>query len=59
MGVFPGPFLRPMEPSIAKVLERVTGPQPTVARALPATEGGASAPDARVATADKRAASNE
>src|SRR5688572_15034242 len=25
MGVFPGPFLRPMEPAVARVIERVTG----------------------------------
>jgi NADH-quinone oxidoreductase subunit M len=29
MGVFPGIFLRPMEPSVAKVIERVTGAQPS------------------------------
>ena len=28
MGVVPGVFLRPMEPSVARVIERVTGAQP-------------------------------
>jgi NADH-quinone oxidoreductase subunit M len=28
MGVFPGIFLRPMEPAVVKVIERVTGSQP-------------------------------
>jgi hypothetical protein len=28
MGVVPGFFLRPMEPSIARTIERVTGSQP-------------------------------
>jgi NADH-quinone oxidoreductase subunit M len=29
MGVMPGLFLRPMEPAVARVIERVTGSQPT------------------------------
>jgi NADH-quinone oxidoreductase subunit M len=29
MGVMPGMFLRPMEPAVARVIERVTGAQPT------------------------------
>jgi NADH-quinone oxidoreductase subunit M len=36
MGVFPGIFLRPMEPSVAKVIERVTGAQPSRVDAGPA-----------------------
>jgi len=28
MGVFPGVFLKPMEPSVSRVIERVNGPQP-------------------------------
>ena len=28
MGVFPGIFLRPMEPSVNRIIERVTGSQP-------------------------------
>jgi NADH-quinone oxidoreductase subunit M len=29
MGVFPGVFMRPMEPAVVQVIERVTGQQPT------------------------------
>jgi hypothetical protein len=32
MGVLPGIFLRPMEPSVALVIERVTGGQPSRVR---------------------------
>jgi NADH-quinone oxidoreductase subunit M len=36
MGVLPGIFLRPMEPSISRVIERVTGKQPARVRLEPA-----------------------
>jgi hypothetical protein len=32
MGILPGIFLRPMEPSVARVIERVTGAQPARVR---------------------------
>jgi NADH-quinone oxidoreductase subunit M len=38
MGMFPGVFLRPMEPSVAQVIERVTGGQPQRVRFLPGNE---------------------
>jgi NADH-quinone oxidoreductase subunit M len=42
MGVFPGPFLRPMEPAVAQVIERVTGAQPVRAeRRTPGIPGAA------------------
>jgi NADH-quinone oxidoreductase subunit M len=31
MGILPGPFLRPMEPAVTRVVERVMGRQPVVA----------------------------
>jgi NADH-quinone oxidoreductase subunit M len=48
MGVFPGPFLRPMEPAVARVIERVTGIAPSSAKAseLPSPEPRASEPRA-------------
>jgi len=36
MGVYPNPFLRPMEPAVNRVIERVTGRQPAQAQASPA-----------------------
>ncbi len=35
MGVLPAPFLRPMEPAVARIIERVTGAQPVRAEVLP------------------------
>jgi NADH-quinone oxidoreductase subunit M len=40
MGVMPGLFLRPMEPAVAKVIERVTGSQPTRVSIEQPAEGG-------------------
>jgi NADH-quinone oxidoreductase subunit M len=43
MGVYPNLFLRPMEPSVARVIERVHGSQPVQVQAapeLPARAGG-------------------
>ena len=37
MGVLPNIFLRPMEPSVKLVIERVTGRQPVRANMSPAT----------------------
>ena len=37
MGVLPGIFLRPMEPAVNKLIERVTGSQPARVRSTPAT----------------------
>jgi hypothetical protein len=34
--VYPNPFLRPMEPAVNRVIERVTGRQPAQAQAAPA-----------------------
>jgi hypothetical protein len=36
MGVMPNVFLRPMEPSVRSVIERVTGQQPAQAHRVPA-----------------------
>jgi hypothetical protein len=35
MGVLPGIFLRPMEPAVTRVIERVTGKQPVRVRLEP------------------------
>jgi hypothetical protein len=35
MGVVPGIFLRPMEPAVVQVIERVTGGQPQRVRFVP------------------------
>jgi NADH-quinone oxidoreductase subunit M len=42
MGVLPGIFLRPMEPSVVKVVDRITGTQPSRAQnlAVPADSAG-------------------
>ena len=53
MGVFPGIFLRPMEPAVNKLIERVTASQPARVR----IDDGA--PAVRVASRDPRAASGE
>ena len=47
MGVLPGIFLRPMEPSVVRIVDRVTGAQPSRTHNLP------SAPD-RPSTLDPR-----
>ncbi|HXW05552.1 MAG TPA: NADH-quinone oxidoreductase subunit M [Vicinamibacterales bacterium] len=49
MGVVPGVFLRPMEPSVALIIERVTGGQPQRVLA-PASVDPHSAPPARQAS---------
>jgi NADH-quinone oxidoreductase subunit M len=59
MGVFPGPFLRPMEPSIARVIERVNGPQPTSARVAPAPDSRAVNPPAATDRPEQRAIRND
>ena len=47
MGVFPAPFLRPMEPAVARVIERVTGAQPArAANESPPTSDNARPPSA-------------
>jgi NADH-quinone oxidoreductase subunit M len=38
MGVLPGIFLRPMEPSVNRVIERVTNAQPQRASAAPGSD---------------------
>jgi NADH-quinone oxidoreductase subunit M len=48
MGVLPGLFLRPMEPSVTKVIERVNGAQPTRV-AAPPSRGESSRASARPA----------
>ena len=35
MGVYPNPFLKPMEPSVNRIIERVTGQQPAQVQAPP------------------------
>jgi NADH-quinone oxidoreductase subunit M len=52
MGVFPGVFLRPMEPAVARVVERVTRPQPAQAAKEPATVDRATTDDPRPAIND-------
>jgi hypothetical protein len=47
MGVFPGIFLRPMEPSVNRIIERVTGSQP--ARVRLDNRSGATSPGRPVA----------
>jgi len=47
MGVFPGIFLRPMEPSVNRIIERVTGSQP--ARVRLDNRSGATSPARPVA----------
>jgi hypothetical protein len=37
MGVLPGIFLRPMEPAVTKVVDRVRGSQPSRVSASPST----------------------
>jgi NADH-quinone oxidoreductase subunit M len=39
MGVLPNLFLRPMEPSVKRVIERITGPQPVRAMSPPGDAG--------------------
>jgi NADH-quinone oxidoreductase subunit M len=41
MGVLPGPFLRPMEPAVTRVVERVMGRQPFIAAVEPPPEAEA------------------
>ncbi len=63
MGVFPGPFIRPMEPSVTRVIDRVVGSQPAQVAApsapLPAVEARRSAldrnPDEPVSAAQRAA----
>jgi NADH:ubiquinone oxidoreductase subunit 4 (subunit M) len=38
MGVYPNLFLKPMEPSITRVIERVNGQQPAQVQATPPVE---------------------
>ena len=54
MGVVPGMFLRPMEPAVARVIERVTGAQPARVRVEPAPAGSRSAASdgSRIRTGD-------
>ena len=62
MGVFPNAFLRPMEPSVRRTIERVTGrsyaaqPQGPASRAAMREAGGAAATDVQSANRDARAA---
>jgi NADH-quinone oxidoreductase subunit M len=46
MGVVPGPFLRPMEPAVARVVERVRGSQPARVSNDPGRPAAAPAPAA-------------
>jgi NADH-quinone oxidoreductase subunit M len=48
MGVVPGPFLRPMEPAVARAIERVTGAQPTRASLVPGPWSLVPGPGSRV-----------
>ena len=63
MGVLPGLFLKPMEPSIVKVIDRVNGSQPARVknRATGHTPAPvpASNPDPRTATREPRTANSE
>jgi hypothetical protein len=43
MGVLPGIFLRPMEPSVVKLIDRVTGTQPSRVQSTPASARPAAA----------------
>jgi NADH-quinone oxidoreductase subunit M len=53
MGVFPGVFLRPMEPSVNRVVERVTGNQPRQVHSKP-TPINSSTAERRAPSADSR-----
>jgi NADH-quinone oxidoreductase subunit M len=44
MGVLPNIFLRPMEPSVNRVIERVTGQQPTRVRTVPSPQSRVPSP---------------
>jgi NADH-quinone oxidoreductase subunit M len=64
MGVAPGIFLKPMEPSVLRVIDRINGVQHAAAAALPRTEDRGpriadldprpSTPDPRPSTLDPR-----
>ncbi len=57
MGVFPGMFLKPMEPSVNRVIERVTGGQPTQVRLQPNVPASDASP--RTANREQRTAAGE
>jgi NADH-quinone oxidoreductase subunit M len=63
MGVLPGIFLRPMEPAVAQVIERVTGGQPSRVRMeprpAPASQTGPATAASTTATTDGGAHSND
>jgi NADH-quinone oxidoreductase subunit M len=60
MGVFPGILLRPMEPAVNRVIERVTGSQPARVDARPAkSEQRTANSEPRPANGDGRTASSE
>src|SRR5262245_51072286 len=62
MGVLPGVFLPPMEPSVNKIIDRVTGAQPARARANTpaiADPGSATTREPQDASRDPRPASHE
>jgi NADH-quinone oxidoreductase subunit M len=64
MGVFPSLFLRPTEASVVKVIDRVTGQQPTSVRltppaaAVPSTDGPRRVPAATVVVATTAASTS-
>ncbi|HEU4787281.1 MAG TPA: proton-conducting transporter membrane subunit, partial [Gemmatimonadaceae bacterium] len=41
MGLFPAPFLRPIEPSVNRVVERIVSRQPAIVRHAPEKKGSA------------------
>jgi NADH-quinone oxidoreductase subunit M len=57
MGVLPTLFLRPMEPSVTRVVQRVTQSQRVNVRALPATRGARVRADQAASAATAAAAS--
>jgi NADH-quinone oxidoreductase subunit M len=54
MGILPGVFLRPMEPAITRVIDRVTGHQPSVVSASPTREFRAPSPESRAPSPEPR-----